>query len=78
MILARKSLSTLRGMKVLNESLAMCESAPGLAPNSTCLFFCPRLHHTLLSNLEELVRVPADNTALESTPAPFDHARDNL
>jgi hypothetical protein len=29
MILHRASLSTLRGMNVLNESLAMCESAIG-------------------------------------------------
>ena len=36
------------------------------------------LRHTLLSNLEELVRVPSHHTALESAPAPFDHARNDL
>lgn len=36
------------------------------------------LRHTLLPDLEELVRVPSYDTPLESAPAPFDDARNNL
>jgi hypothetical protein len=36
MIFERDSLSTLRGMNVLNESLAMCESAPRVSSVHMC------------------------------------------
>lgn len=81
MIFDRASLSTLRGMKVLNESLAMFESAaPGQrdrdAPPPAQRQ--PGSYDTLFSDLEELVGIPAHDAALQPTPAPFDHPGDDL
>jgi hypothetical protein len=77
MIPARASLSTLSGINVLNESLAICESGTGLASSPNTIL-AARIVHTLLSNLEELVRIPTNNAALESAPAPFYHACNDL
>lgn len=75
----RTWLSTLKGIKVLNESRARFESAgPNKSIRAANRTDARHAMHTLLSDLEEFIRVPAHNTSLESAPAPFDHARNDL
>jgi hypothetical protein len=74
MIFVRASESTLKGMKVANESLAMLESACTVSTgvdNAVSI-------HTRLAYFKELIGIPGYHPSRESTPGPLDHAAQNL
>ncbi len=80
MILVRASESTLRGMKVANESRARLASVDRSHEQQIFpqLTFLPLILPTVLSYPKQLVRFPRHHAAGQSTPAPFEHAAESL